>query len=659
MAVAAILTLGWATLTLYGALAGGGPIVVDPAVTPFFGPHHINAYFSRIIGLYDARGQTLAHLVMVLAIAGVVAFSRLGPTRVIPLGRRLRRGWLAAAICLCGAAALYFGTTHRPIAYVAGAVLFLLGLAVAPLRRGIGNRALAGAAVLALAAVTLPGFFLRPDLSHITWWEVCFSQAHYVLAIAPSDLLAAGRILLEDVQPVYGLALPVLGAALERALGPLSLGGWVHLLQGLQAVYLFLAAFLFWRHARGRWGMVLFAFAMVFPWYHFNHRGLFYPNQTPWRTMAIPLAVLAVYFVRDQGLRVAALILGGTSGAAVLFNPESGVAVMAGSLAYLAFRYRLPGPGGLLAGILFPAGALGSGLLGAALARIALGYWVDVSRLLETWRTAFLAASGGFDGRPLSSDPWPVLIFAHAAFVLIHGALRRESGFAPSFRAFLATTLLVWFAYYANRPHPWNLSSFYLLYGFLLIDSLRYVQLNLRRRRVDDVVVSTVAALLLIALPNLYQMAAKGAQQVAAGIARAGRKGGGEGGRLVSGVYLPEPGATELLQKAAFIRSRAGSGPPVYLTSDSYLVPKVAGVFPPLPAIDACWEIITRQDYQELLAGLTRPGHDVVYFDAPGTLAHDNTTCWEFYARIRLDLGAQFERGGVEQGWEVWRRRGP
>ncbi|HWW94183.1 MAG TPA: hypothetical protein VN375_12520 [Vicinamibacteria bacterium] len=654
MAVAAVLTLGWTALTLYGHLVGGGPLVVDPEVTPFFGPHQISAYFSRIISLYDARAQTLAHLVMVLAIGAVVLVVRLRPKPLFPLARR---GWLAGIVVLSEAASLYFGTTHRPTAYVAGGVLFVVGLAVAPLRRGIGSRALAGVAVLGLAAATLPGFWVRPDHSHLTWWEVCFSQAHYAMAIAPADLLAAGRILLKDVHPVYGVALPVLAAAGERAFGPLSLGGWVHVLQGLQAVYLLLAAFLFWRHARGRWGMVLFALAMVFPWYHFNHRGLFYPNQTPWRTIAIPLAALAVYLIRGHGLRVAALTLGGASGAALLFNPESGLAVTVGSLAYLAFRYRLPGPGGGVAGILFPAGALGSGLVAAVLARIALGYWVDAGRLLETWRTAFFAASGGFDGRPLTSDPWPVLIFAHAAFVLIHTALKRESGFTAGFRAFLATTLLVWFAYYANRPHPWNLCSFYLLYGFLLIDSLRYVQLNLRRRRLDDVVVSTVAALLLIALPNLWQMAAKGAWQVAAGIEAVGRPGGG--GRLVSGVYLPEPGATQLLEKAAFIRSRVGSGLPVYLTSDSYLVPKVAGVFPPLPAVDACWQTITRKDYDELLAGMTRPGHDVVYFDAPGTLAHDNTTCWEFYARVRLDLASQFERAGVEQGWEVWRRRAP
>jgi hypothetical protein len=659
-----ILALGWTTLTLYGALVGGGPLVVDPEVTAFFGPRQISAYYSRIVPLYDARGQSLAHLVMLLAIAAVVLTVQLPRRDLTWLRLRGPRGGLAVVLVFVGGASLYFGRTHCPAVYLEGMILLLVYLAGAPLRRGAGNLVLAALTTLAVSAVTLPGFFIRPDLSNRTWWEICFSQAHYATVIAPGDLLAAGRVLGADVQATYGLALPVLAATGERVFGLLSLGGYVHLLQGLQAVYLLLATFLFWRHVRGRWLLVLLALAMVFPWYHFNHRGLFYPNQTPWRMIAIPLAALAVGLLRDRAPGVAALALGGVSGAALLFNPESGLAVTAGNLTYLGFRYRLltrPLPRARLAqlAVLFPAGFLASFALLATVIRVSLGYWVSVRALPQLWHTIVLVFVGGFDGRPLTNNPWPVLIFAHAAFVLVHTALKRGSGFPQSFRTFVAATLVVWFAYYANRPHSWNLSSFYLLYGFLFIDSLRFVVLNLRgRRRADDLVVATVAALVLIILPNLCHFAAKGARQVAAGMRAGWRKDRGAGGRLASGVYLPEPGATELLQKAAFIRSLALSRPPVYLTSDSYLVPKLAGAFPPLPVVDACWETTTRMDYDRLLAVLTRPGHEFIYFDAPGTLAHDNTTCWEFYARVRLDLEPRFERSGVEQGWEVWRRRG-
>jgi hypothetical protein len=295
----------------------------------------------------------------------------------------------------------------------------------------------------------------------------------------------------------------------------------------------------------------------------------------------------------------------------------------------------------------------------ATATRIAFGYWLGVGALPDLWETIVQSSVGGFDGRPLTNDPWPVLMFAHAAFVLVHAALKRESGSASSFRTFVAATLVVWFAYYANRPHPWNLSSFYLLYGFLFIDSLRFVMSNLRgRRRADDLVVATLGALVLIVLPNLSHMAAKGAGQVAEGMRAVWERDRPPGGRLVSGVYLPEPGVGELLQRAAYIRSRVPLGPPVFLTSDSYLVPKLAGAFASLPMVDACWETTDRKDYDQLLEALNRPGHEFIYLDAPGTLAHDNTTCWEFYARVRLDLEPQFEKSGVEQGWEVWRRRG-
>jgi hypothetical protein len=127
---------------------------------------------------------------------------------------------------------------------------------------------------------------------------------------------------------------------------------------------------------------------------------------------------------------------------------------------------------------------------------------------------------------------------------------------------------------------------------------------------------------------------------------------------VVSGVYLPEPRATDLLRRAAFIRGRAASGTSGYLTSDSYLVRKRAGAFPSRPVVDAFWENTTRKEYDLLLEVLTRPGHEFLYFDAPGTLPHHNTTSWESHARVRRDLEPQFEKRGVEEGWEVWRRRG-
>src|SRR5262249_27429420 len=103
------------------------------------------------------------------------------------------------------------------------------------------------------------------------------------------------------------------------------------------------------------------------------------------------------------------------------------------------------------------------------------------------WRASLLGVTG-CDGLPLTAVTWPALGFGQAAFALLYTALRTPPP-APSraaFRAFVATSLLVWFAYFAYRPSEWSLSSYYLLYGFLVIDAARHlVREVFVRRRID------------------------------------------------------------------------------------------------------------------------------------------------------------------------------
>ena len=52
----------------------------------------------------------------------------------------------------------------------------------------------------------------------------------------------------------------------------------------------------------------------------------------------------------------------------------------------------------------------------------------------------------------------------------VHWRSNRTGGFRRSFRISVGITLLVWFAYFANRPDPEYMCSYLLLYGLLLID---------------------------------------------------------------------------------------------------------------------------------------------------------------------------------------------
>src|SRR5262249_22992140 len=157
------------------------------------------------------------------------------------------------------------------------------------------------------------------------------------------------------------------------------------------------------------------------------------------------------------------------AGGALLLNTESGLAVAAALFVFLHYRHRDTGRLGALVGW-FLAGSLLAGALFVALALLLLGSLPPLARLPQLFLgQAALLSGGGFSGFPWTPDPWPVFVFGHALFVLLQSAFagQRALGFRPSFRAAAAALLAVWFAYYANRPDPWNLSSYYLVYGVL------------------------------------------------------------------------------------------------------------------------------------------------------------------------------------------------
>jgi len=652
-----VLALGGLVLTTYTALRKPVPFAVDPDVTPFYGPYEVSAHLSLIKPFFDARGQTLAHLAMTTALGLLVLLAPRLPARLAHIAQPT--GVVTALVLL---AAPLYAPGPKAIAFGAGFLgLLLLLLAGRWLQRTVANGVLGALTLAAVATATLPGFLGPPDFSRVSWPEMAFAQSHWSVVAGAGDLLAAGRRLFEDVRLDYGVLLPLVVAGGQRWLGASSFGGEVHFLQGLQTLYLFLAAFLFWRHARGRWLFAALALLTVLPWHHFAHRSLLFPNQSPWRTIGVPLCLAALWGAGTDRPRSHAFRLGLAAGTALLLNFESGTAMTAGLAAFLYFRYGVPVAPGRLRRAFALAAPFGAGLVGAAvstlfLGRLLVGAWIPLTRLPALFVNAIFLSSSGFSGFPLVADPWPLLLFAHAAFVLVQTALTfrdAPAGFRASFRAAVAVILVIWFAYYANRPHPWNLSSYYLLYGFLLIDLARATLLGVARRRFGVFLAASLAALGAIALPNVLAMAAKGAQQIAGSLGPALRHDPPPGASLLSGAFLEAGGSDAVATKAATIRLVER---PLYFTADSWLVPKVSGVFPEMPAIDACWESMTRSAYRRIVDAAISSGAPRIYFDPPGTPA-SFTVCEVFYRRLRGDLAAHFERTDIEGGWEIWTRR--
>ncbi len=645
-----VLVLGTVVFAAYAAIVRPAPFVVDPAETRFWGPHEVSTHLSLIKPFFDARGQTLAHLAMTLATGLAIL---LGPR----LGAAGRLGGAASLLVVALALlAPFYAPGPKPAFFAAALPLLgIVALAGHVRRRSIPNRIAGALVVVALGLATLPGFLRPPDFSRYSWYEMTYGQSHWSLVVGPADLLAEDRRLGADVRPQYGLVLPVVWATAERRIRPFSFGESVHLLLAMHVLYLALAAWLLLRAARGRWPLAALALAMVVPWFHFAHKCLLFPNQSAWRTIAFPLS-FALLGVLDRGRpRAVAFRIGALAACALLFSLESGIALCAGLAAFLWFRHGGAGDRARLPSLMLPAvgGVALAPLAFVALVGVALGQFVSLPGLLLS-KAAFLS-SGGFSGFPFTPDPWPVLMLAHAVVVLVHSALRPLPGFRPAFRAAVSATLVVWFAYYANRPDPWNLSSYYFLYGFLVVDLARRVATCTARRRFDRPFLVAAALLLGIALPNLAAIAAKGADQVRVALGPTLRGEDPPNGAPVSGVFVASGVAREIETRGAFMRGRAPESP-VYLTADSYLVPKLSGRLPALPVVDLCWEAMTRAEYERSFEAIERAPAGRVYLDAPGTFA-DDSACGLFYRQVREDMRRSFAREGTKSGWEIWTRR--
>src|SRR5262249_49267498 len=92
--------------------------------------------------------------------------------------------------------------------------------------------------------------------------------------------------------------------------------------------------------------------------------------------------------------------------------------------------------------------------------------------LLSAHSDFLTAFAGGYGGLPLHFSALALLIVLHAGYVFVRSLctlVGRCSEIPDPTNAAIATMLLVWFPYYANRPDPWNLWTFTALYSLMIL----------------------------------------------------------------------------------------------------------------------------------------------------------------------------------------------
>jgi hypothetical protein len=297
--------------------------------------------------------------------------------------------------------------------------------------------------------------------------------------------------------------------------------------------------------------------------------------------------------------------------------------------------------------------------------RVCLDEWMSW-RSPSTIADLLFLFAGGFGSEVPSLDPLAVVVFGHAGAVLVHLWIERYRPLSlrRGMRALAATIVLVWFAYYANRPNAGCLSNLLVPYSFLLLDTLRVAILGRRRLWVGGWKLGLSAATLaLIIVPHVVLVARVQWWWYVDGLEHAFPR-GVPSGRLVQGARLPDDARTQrLLAQGEFLRGHPPAEPLIYFTVDNLLVAGQARAWPDvsLPLANPFWGTLTAEHYRTLLFSVLSPDVKRIYFDSWRGLspaeADGKPEVRQFYQQLRFDLSGTFVPRRTVAGWEEWVRR--
>ncbi len=662
-------------------------VLLGMALT-FFLPHrqavpldqNFTAEHVEMLGMSDNAAQRLAYrvgivlLVMLTLGAMVVVTWR---TRFWATATARRVGTILTGVknhsglLIFAAYAVVFLLTLQQTAFAVpngrkwrlGAALVSLSVVLGAMRMGkrLTMRFVVVAAWLGVGAYGLflivpglvrPLIVLESRLSSVEW--------HYSVTLAQADRLAAGLSLGTEINLNYGLLHQVALAIFERGFGLLDFGGHIRLVQLTQVAFLLAAIFAFWLWKPRRPLFILFATALIGAWLSTSHIAIYYPNQAGWRSLAFPVGIAFLLLMKRQTTRRAALLLGGMATASMLYNPETGLCLAAGYGLFLMSRLGSLRPANIVAHAL--RAALGATLMVVAvllLYRGGLGAWPPLN--LAAFAGFITRFGQGYGGLPLYFDPLATIMFAHGAYIVVFTLLRWRRGddlnFADSVKLALSATILVWFTYYINRPHPWNLWTFKFLYVFLIADFfeprfLRHLWLR-GARAFAGARLATVTFILLpmIISTNHYILTTTRHPPTLPA----------DNQSLVSGLLMTKTSAEALRAKAEFL-ARQDFSDTLYITRHSYSLALMTGSFIRLPVQDVFAETISREDFERRLAEIERIAPRVILIDAPGdrdVLQDPGISYYtRFFARLHERLAARYELREVTHGWQVWELRG-
>lgn len=649
-------TLSDARARAAGAIAlailalGAAIVVASPstgtALVPGFRPETWFYFHS-----YDSSGQRLAHKVVLLATVATMLggpwLGRWAPARSFGAGLDGRRLERAIAASLIGGIAAGWAASGAWGQLALGAAL-LAAWWTRRLPRPDPAMIPAGLALIC-ALGFLPGLIGTLDLSSQPPYLIGEVEFHYSMVVDPGRKLAQGYPLFEDAKVAYGLVMPLLIALWERANGPHTAVAYVRLVQVTQVAVVAAWTAAYVRRAKGDLLRALIPILLVAGGFNAFTPGNVEANQAGFRFFALAAVPLAIDAVATLAPGPRALLFGLLTGFGIVFNIETGIALAAGMGVYLFLRggwaaLPLRRIAADLAGLVVGAAA-GIALLAVAW-RAGLGAWPQLLHP-QGLLADLLSFAGGYCGLKLTANPVPIAILAHAIYALVRIGLgaRGPVGHDKSFRGMIATVIIVWFAYYANRPHPYNVATYLALWGFLLIDATPLAQ---RGRPIAAVLVYGLA--LPVAIVGL--LAAVPGSAIA--FARLALGPSAPDAQEISGIWVPADTAALIHRRSARVAREAEDGPVWYFTANSWFIPMETQVFPPYPFNNAFADLVT-DARRDLLLDRIRAAHPArLLFDDGSAAGSGHALTIAAFGSLQHDLADEYDPVEVADGWRIW-----
>ncbi len=529
------------------------------------------------------------------------------------------------------------------------------------------NKSLNNLSMLILIAIGLlavvPGLMIPYDASWMPPTAFIEFQQGYSVVASQCDRISMGHHIFDAVKPNYGILLQVLCGLWEKSFGIFSFGENIQIIRWLQTLTVIFAFIIYSWYARKRPFPLALAFLLVLPWLHTNQLSLLFPNLSPWRSFGFPLAFLSVLMCIRLPARMRFFCLGIVAGICLSLNLETGVSILIGILSFIYFSSHDAGkvlPADFLKGTLLC-------LLGAAFfvslfyvfTCIAFGYCPNLQSYLHHLQTLqYMTRTGYSGGFKLQFSPLPAFFFCHYCYVLFRASLStRLLTQRECFRAFAATTALVWSVYYFNRPNEWYFQPQFFFYAVLLIDVARLAQSRAWTSKTFERRSIAIMCLIFVISPQMV-LAFENALPSYRTMIRQWSRGklSEKNAQMISGIYVHPKAAEELKEKAKILEEKYSLGKVIYLTGSTVLIPKLTGLYLKTDFDDPFQELTYIKYTDDFVQQIKNSSVDKILIDTDDSyLAGDKfrSACWKYFEE---KLSPDFEFSENNHGWKVLAR---